>query len=56
MKIQMGFQRPIFTSRGLLREPFESLVMVSQPKVRSVSAFIVKDDEGKRYPIPGPGP
>ena len=29
MKIQMGFQRPIFTSRDLLREPFESLVMVS---------------------------
>ena len=28
MKIQMGFQRPIFTSRDLLREPFESLVMV----------------------------
>ena len=46
MKIQMGFQRPIFPSQGLLKEPFESLVMVSQVKVRSVSAFIARDETG----------
>ena len=49
MKIQMGFQRPIFASRDLLREPFESLVTVRRPKVRSASGFIAVD-EGKGCP------
>ena len=49
MKIQMGFQRPIFASRDLLREPFESLVTVSLPKVRSASCFTA-GDEGKGCP------
>ena len=49
MKIQMGFQRPIFASRDLLREPFESLVTVSQSKVRSASGFTA-GEEGKGCP------